>query len=50
MLTGWIVMLGAHGVGLTVKVAALLVTLPATLVTTHSYCVPLSAIVVAPVV
>jgi hypothetical protein len=32
-LAGWVVMLGATGAGLTVKVAALLVALPATFVT-----------------
>ena len=35
-LEGWAVMLGATGAGLTVKVAALLVTEPEALVTTHS--------------
>ena len=49
LLTGWVVMLGATA-GLTVKVAAVLVTLPAILVTTHSYLVPLFATVVAGVV
>ena len=49
-LVGWVVIVGVAGVGLTVKVAGLLVTLPAELVTTHSYCVPLLAVVVAGVV
>ena len=49
LLTGWDVMLGATA-GLTVKLAAALVTLPAMLVTTHSYRVPLIATVVAGVV
>ena len=49
LLTGWVVMLGATA-GLTVNVAELLVTLPAVLVTTHSYIVPLLATVVAGVV
>ena len=48
--TGCVVIAGATGVGLTVNVAGLLVALPAELVTTHSYCVPLLAVVVAGVV
>ena len=46
-LTGWVEIVGAV---LTVKVAMPLVTLPAELVTTHSYLVPLLAVVVAGVV
>ena len=49
-LAGWAVILGATGAGLTVKVAALLVTEPEALVTTHSNWVPLLAVVVAAVV
>ena len=47
---GWVVIVGVAGVGFTVSVAAVLVTVPAELVTTHSYCVPLLAVVVAGVV
>ena len=50
VLTGWVVMLGGTCAELTVNVTPLLVTLPAVLVTTHSYKVPLLAIVVAGVV
>ena len=49
LLTGWLVMLGSTAT-LTVKLAVVLVTLPAVLVTTHSYKVPLLAAVVAGVV
>ena len=50
MLTGWAVMAGTTGAGLTVKVAALLVTEPEALVTTHLNWLPLLAVVVAAVV
>ena len=49
-LTGWVVIVRADDAAFTVNVAALLVTLPAVLVTTHSYLVPLLAVVVAAVV
>ena len=50
VLTGCCVKTGLAGVGLTVKAAALLVTLLMEFVTTHLYCVPLLATVVAGVV
>ena len=49
-LAGWLVTTGATAVALTVKVALLLVTLPAELLTAALYSAPLSALVVAPVV
>jgi hypothetical protein len=48
--TGCVVMLGATGAGFTVNVAAVLVALPALLVTTTSKVDPLSELVVAGVV
>jgi Tfp pilus assembly ATPase PilU len=47
---GCVVIVGATGAGLTVKVAALLVAVPAELLTTTSKVEPLSAVVVAGVV
>ena len=49
-LDGCVVIEGATGAGLTVSVAALLVTLPAELLTTTVNCAPLSAVVSAGVV
>jgi hypothetical protein len=49
-LAGWAVIEGATGAALTVRVAALLVTLPAALLTTTVNCAPLSELVVAGVV
>jgi hypothetical protein len=49
-LTGCAVIEGATGAGLTVSVAALLVTLPTELVTTTVNCAPLSDVDVAGVV
>ena len=49
-LAGWVVMEGATGAALTVRVAALLVTVPAVLLTTTSKVDPLSEVVVAGVV
>ena len=49
-LAGWAVIEGATGAAFTVRVAALLVTLPAVLVTTTRNVDPLSEVVVAGVV
>jgi len=49
-LAGWVVIEGASGAALTVRVAALLVTLPAVLLTTTVNWAPLSEVVVAGVV
>ena len=49
-LAGWVAIEGATAAALTVSVAALLVTLPAVLLTTTVNCEPLSAEVVAGVV
>jgi hypothetical protein len=49
-LEGWLVMLGATGSGLTVRVALLLVTFPAELLTTTEKSAPLSDVVSAGVV
>ena len=49
-LEGCVVIEGATGAGLTVSVAALLVTLPAELLTTTVNCAPLSEVVSAGVV
>jgi hypothetical protein len=49
-LTGCVVIDGATGAELTVSAAALLVTLPALLLTTTVNCAPLSDVVVAGVV
>ena len=49
-LSGWVVMLGFTAIAATVNVAALLVTEPAWLVTTHLYCVVSLAKIVAAVV
>jgi len=46
-LAGWVVIEGATGAAFTVRVAALLVTLPAVLLTTTVNWVPLSEVVVA---
>jgi len=48
--TGWVVIVGATGAGFTVSVAALLVTVPAVLLTTTAKLAPLSAVVVVGVV
>jgi len=49
-LAGWVVIEGATGAALTVRVAALLVTLPAVLLTSTVKSAPLSELVVAGVV
>ena len=49
-LAGWLVIEGATGAGFTVRIAALLVTLPTELVTTTVNCALLSAVVSAGVV
>jgi hypothetical protein len=49
-LAGWLVIVGATGAAFTVSVAALLVALPAELLTTTVNCAPLSAVVVGGVV
>ncbi len=49
-LPGWVVIVGATGAALTVRVAALLVALPAVLLTTAMNCAPLSELAVAAVV
>jgi hypothetical protein len=49
-LAGCVVIEGATGAGFTVRVAALLVALPAVLVTTTVNCAPLSEVVVTGVV
>ena len=46
-LAGWVVIEGVAAAAFTVSVAALLVTLPAVLLTTTTNCSPLSAEVVA---
>ncbi len=48
--TGCVVIVGATGAGFTVSVAALLVTVPAVLLTTTAKLAPLSAVVVVGVV
>jgi len=48
--TGCVVIVGATGAGFTVSVAALLVTVPAVLLTTTAKVAPLSAVVVVGVV
>ena len=49
-LTGCVVMEGATGAAVTVRIAALLVALPKLLLTTTVNCAPLSAVVVPGVV
>ena len=49
-LAGWLVMVGAAGSGFTVRVALLLVTLPAELLTSTEKSAPLSDVVSAGVV
>ncbi len=49
-LVGWVVIEGATGAAFTVRVAELLVTLPAVLLITTVNCAPLSELVVAGVV
>ena len=49
-LAGWVVIEGATGAAFTVRLAALLVTLPAVLLTTTVNSAPLSELVVAGVV
>ena len=49
-LAGWVVIVGGTGAGFTVRVAGLLVTLPAVLVTTTVNWAPLSPVVVGGVV
>jgi hypothetical protein len=49
-LAGWVVIVGATAAAFTMSVAALLVTLPAELLTTTVNWVPLSKLVVAGVV
>ncbi len=49
-LAGWVVIEGATAAAFTVRVAALLVTLPAVLLTSTVNCAPLSELVVTGVV